>query len=105
MELRKRFKGKPEYVMNFMRFAAQELREYMAKLGVRSVDELVGHTELLKIKDHLTEAQKQVDLSLILNNPYVGGKEKVTFDPKQVYDFKLENTVDERCCCGSFPVQ
>ena len=95
-ELRKNFRGKPEYVMNFMKFIAQELREYMAKLGVRSVDELVGHTELLKIKDHLTEAQKQVDLSLILNNPYVGGKEKVTFDPKQVYDFKLENTVDEK---------
>ena len=95
-ELRKNFKGKPEYVMNFMRFIAQELREYMAKLGVRTVDELVGHTELLKIKDNLTESQKQIDLSLILKNPYAGGKEKVTFDPKQVYDFKLENTVDEK---------
>ena len=37
-ELRKHFTGKPEYVMNFMRFIAEELREYMAKLGVRSVD-------------------------------------------------------------------
>lgn len=41
-ELRKRFRGKPEYVINFMRFIAEELREYMAKLGVRTVDELVG---------------------------------------------------------------
>ena len=41
-ELRKRFKGKPEYVENFMRFIAQELREYMAKLGIRKVDDLVG---------------------------------------------------------------
>ena len=41
-ELRKRFKGKPEYVVNFMTFIAQELREYMARLGVRTVDELVG---------------------------------------------------------------
>ncbi|MDY5956795.1 MAG: glutamate synthase large subunit, partial [Frisingicoccus sp.] len=41
-ELRKRFKGKPEYVINFMYFVAQELREYMAKLGIRTVDELVG---------------------------------------------------------------
>ena len=95
-ELRKNFKGKPEYVENFMRFIAQELREYMAKLGVRSVDELVGHTELLKVKDQLTESQKQIDLSLILTNPYAGGKEKVTFDSRQVYDFKLENTLDEK---------
>ncbi len=79
-----------------MRFIAQELREYMARLGARSVDELVGHTELLKVKDQLTESQKQVDLSLILSNPYAGGKEKVTFDARQVYDFKLENTLDEK---------
>ena len=49
-ELRKRFKGKPEYVVNFMHFVAQELREYMAKLGIRTVDELVGRTDLLKQK-------------------------------------------------------
>ena len=41
-QLRKRFTGKPEYVVNFMRFIAQNLREYMARLGVRTVDELVG---------------------------------------------------------------
>ena len=49
-ELRKRFRGKPEYVVNFMRFIAQELREYMAKLGVRTVDELVGRSDLLKVR-------------------------------------------------------
>ncbi|MFQ7290580.1 MAG: glutamate synthase-related protein [Lacrimispora saccharolytica] len=53
-ELRKRFRGKPEYVVNFMRFIAQELREYMAKLGVRTVDEMVGRTDLLKVKRHRT---------------------------------------------------
>ena len=95
-KLRKNFRGKPEYVMNFMRFIAQELREYMARLGVRSVDELVGHTELLRVREDLTERQSKVDLSQILSNPYVGGKEKVTFDPGQVYDFKLGNTADER---------
>ena len=95
-KLRKNFRGKPEYVMNFMRFIAQELREYMARLGVRSVDELVGHTELLRVREDLTERQSKVDLSQILSNPYAGGKEKVTFDPRQVYDFKLENTADER---------
>ena len=50
-ELRKRFAGKPEYVVNFMRFIAQELREYMARLGVRTVDELVGRTDLLKQRE------------------------------------------------------
>ncbi|MDE7283004.1 MAG: glutamate synthase large subunit [Lachnospiraceae bacterium] len=95
-ELRKRFKGKPEYVENFMKFIAQELREYMAALGVRTVDELVGRTDLLKVKDTLPEKLKKVDLSLILENPYVGSKEKVIFDPKQVYDFELEKTLDEK---------
>ncbi len=50
-ELRKRFKGKPEYIINFMRFMAEDLREYMARLGVHTVDELVGRTDLLKVKD------------------------------------------------------
>ena len=95
-ELRKNFKGKPEYVENFMRFIAQELREYMAKLGVRTVDELVGRGDLLKMKDTLNERQRQIDLSMILSNPYGGNKEKVTFDAKQVYDFELEKTLDEK---------
>ena len=95
-ELRKRFTGKPEYVENFMRFIAQELREYMAKLGVRKVDELVGRTDLLRVKEGLTDRQQKIDLSLILTNPYEGSKEKCIFDPKQVYDFHLEKTLDER---------
>ena len=95
-ELRKNFRGKPEYVENFMKFIAQELREYMAALGVRTVDELVGRTDLLKVKDNLTDSQRQVDLSLILANPYKDTDQKVTFDPAQVYDFELEKTLDEK---------
>lgn len=95
-ELRKNFKGKPEYVMNFMRFIAEELREYMAKLGFRTLDEMVGRTDLLKVKENLSEQNKKVDLSMILSNPYTEMKEKVTFDPKQVYDFQLEKTLDEK---------
>ncbi|MCM1039325.1 MAG: glutamate synthase large subunit [Ruminococcus sp.] len=95
-ELRKRFRGKPEYVENFMRFIAQELREYMAALGIRSVDELVGRTDLLKMKTDLPGKLQKVDLSMILANPYEGSKEKVIFDPKQVYDFELEKTLDEK---------
>ena len=96
-ELRKRFRGKPEYVVNFMRFIAQELREYMAKLGLRTVDEMVGRSDLLKRKeDPKGSFASRVDLSAILNNPYAGTGQKVTFDPKAVYDFKLEETLDEK---------
>lgn len=94
--LRKNFRGKPEYVENFMRFIAGELREYMAKLGVRTVDELVGRSDLLKVKEGLTGRSREVDLGQILTNPYAGQMEKVTFDPAQVYDFHLETTLDER---------
>ncbi|MGN0346195.1 MAG: glutamate synthase large subunit [Lachnospiraceae bacterium] len=94
-ELRKNFRGKPEYVMNFMKFIAEELREYMAKLGVRSLDELVGHTELLKVKEGLPNKLQKINLDKILNNPYVESDEKI-FDMKHVYDFELEKTVDEK---------
>ncbi len=94
-ELRKRFKGKPEYVVNFMKFIAEELREYMAKLGVRTVDELVGRTDLLKRKENIEYSRaKEVDLSRILDNPYEGVK-LAGYNAKEVYDFKLEETVDE----------
>ena len=94
-ELRKRFQGKPEYVVNFMRFIAQELREHMAKLGVRTVEELVGRTDLLQVRNPaVNERAATVDLSAILNNPYVGTDAKTHFDPGDVYDFRLEDTVD-----------
>ena len=93
-ELRKRFAGKPEYVENFMRFIAEELREYMAKLGVKTVDELVGRGDLLKKRDNLSERQSKINLDCILNNPFDGKKQSVIFDPKQVYDFELSKTKD-----------
>ena len=95
-ELRKRFCGKPEYVVNFMRFIAQDLREHMAKLGVRTVEELVGRTDLLQVRSPaVNERAATVDLSAILDNPYVG-QPKTHFDPADVYDFHLEDTVDLR---------
>ena len=96
-ELRKNFRGKPEYVINFMRFIAQNLREYMAKLGVRTIDELVGRTDLLKVKEEPTsERAATLDLSQILNNSYEGTKTPVTYNPKKIFDFELEKTLDER---------
>lgn len=95
-ELRKRFKGKPEYVVNFMHFVAQELREYMAKLGIRTVDELVGRTDLLKKKEHIPSPRAaKVDLSNILGNPYAQMK-LAGYNQKQPFDFKLEDTTDEK---------
>ena len=90
-ELRKRFRGKPEYIVNFMHFIAQELREYMAKLGIRTVDELIGRTDLL-YKKECPEAEK-MDFSQILTPSEAGGKQ--CFDPADVYDFELEKTVDK----------
>ncbi len=93
-KLRRRFAGKPEYVENFMRFIAQELREYMAKLGCRTIDEMVGRSDLLRVRSDLSAREREFDLTGILNNPYAGPKENVIFDPKQVYDFKLEKSKD-----------
>ena len=96
-ELRKRFRGKPEYVENFMRFIAMEMREYMAKLGFCTVDEMVGRSDMLKRKEDVSlEHGDRVDLTAILRNPYAKAGTRVTFDPAAVYDFKLEKTMDER---------
>ena len=93
-ELRKRFSGKPEYVVNFMRFIAQEMREYMAKLGIRTVDELIGRTDLLKKRSGVdSERTAKVDLSRIINNPYAGMK-LAGYHDKNVFDFQLEKTKD-----------
>ena len=95
-ELRKRFSGKPEYVENFMKFIAQELREYMAKLGFRTLDEMCGHSELLKIKEKCSFPRANlVDMSRIIGWKAPDGA-KSHFDPADVYDFQLEKTVDEK---------
>ena len=97
-ELRKRFAGKQEYVVNFMRFIAEELREYMAKLGVKTVDELVGRTDFLEAKTDVYGSGRasKVDLSNILNNPYIKEAASIRYDKKNVFDFELGKTVDER---------
>ena len=96
-KLRERFKGKPEYVENFMRFIAEELREYMAKLGMRTVDEMVGRSDLLKVKEHaLSQMASKMDLSEILYHPQGTKNSHVTFDKTKIYDFKLERTLDEQ---------
>ena len=103
-KLREKFLGKPEYVENFMKFIAQEMREIMACLGIRTVEELCGRTDLLKLKEK--QGFKRVDLvdvSRVLvkaNCEGVVAGSDTNEPPEQwktdrsTYDFKLENTVD-----------
>ncbi len=85
-ELRKRFVGKPEYVERFMIFVAQQLREIMAWLGARTVNELVGRSDLLKMKD-----DAEMDLSAL-----IGFSRNTHFQPESKYDFKLHERMDAR---------
>ncbi|MCR4688952.1 MAG: glutamate synthase large subunit [Saccharofermentans sp.] len=95
-ELRKRFKGKPEYVMNFMMYIAEELREIMAKLGFKTVSEMVGRADMLKVKDkQITKRAEMVTLEQIIDPSYANSKVR-HFEPSDVYDFMLEKTVDSR---------
>lgn len=77
-ELRKNFTGKPEYIVNFLTFVAQEMREIMAKLGIKTVDELIGRTDKLKQKEIIeNEKAKLVDLSKILYSPFAHAESQV----------------------------
>ena len=101
-ELRKRFCGRPEYVMNFMNYIAEELREIMASLGVRTVEELVGRTDLIKVREKtVTKRAAMADLSQILYNVDAPAEEK-HFRKENVYNFELEKTVDESVIIPAF---
>ncbi len=91
-KLRKRFKGKPEYVMNFMLFIARELREIMAELGYHTINEMVGHTDNLEVDE-----DANMDYSNILMTPY-----NIHYEPKDTYDFELEKTVDMKTLLPKF---
>ncbi len=93
-ELRKRFKGKPEYIVNFMTFIAEEMREIMARLGIRSIDELVGRTDLLR-QTKQTDNPELLDLSAILNNPYAQTSEARHYCRQDEFDFALNKTLDQ----------
>ena len=102
-ELRKRFRGKPEYVENFMLYIAEELRELMAKLGFRKLDDMVGRADLLEPRENrTTHRAESVDLSRILFYDDAVPAEERHFNPEKVYDFKLEETADERILLPRF---
>jgi glutamate synthase (ferredoxin) len=74
-ELRRRFAGKPEYVERFMRFVAAELREIMARLGFRTVNEMIGRVDCLRPRQAIEHwKHRGLDLSALLYEPPVGGK-------------------------------
>ena len=92
-ELRKRFKGNPDHVVNFMTFIAMELREYMAKLGFRTVEEMIGRTDKLKVKKDVKGWKaKKVDLEKVLHNPSI--PQGVAVSCKHPQPINLENTID-----------
>ncbi len=100
-ELRKHFAGKPEHVINFMYFIAQEMREYMAQLGFRTVEEMVGRTDCLRKREDLPiERAKLIDFDRILKKPVEGMQRH--FVPEHVYDFELEKTKDESILLPAF---
>mgnify|MGYP005833599965 CR=1 FL=1 len=94
-ELRKKFTGQPEHVVNFMHFMAQEMREYMAQLGFRSIDEMIGRTDRLEMSQAINHWKTQgLDLSSLLYQPEVG--DDVPRSCKMQQDHELDKSVDKK---------
>jgi len=100
--LRAKFQGKPEYVVNFMMYVAQELREYMAMLGFRTVEEMCGHVECLKQAENIKDWKAgTLDLSGILARPekpfegVIPGSEIMHFAPEMASHYDLDTTLDK----------
>ena len=69
-ELRKHFQGRAEYVVNFFTFLAQQVREYLSEMGVHSLKEIIGHTELIEVDTtNATDKQKTIDFARLLHQP------------------------------------
>ena len=94
-ELRRKFCGKPDYVVNFMRFIAEELREVMAELGFKTVDEMIGRTDMLRA-DNAVDFWKArgLDLSCLLYQPKLDSS--IERHCTKTQDHKLEETLDQQ---------
>jgi glutamate synthase (NADPH/NADH) large chain len=92
-ELRKLFSGKPEHIVNLFRFMAEELREIMAELGFKTINEMVGRVQFLKVKDGLTNWKaKMIDLSGILH-PVTNAKGLTLYNSEQ-QDHGMDDILD-----------
>ena len=105
-KLRKHFPGKPEYVENFMRFIAQELREYMARLGVRTVDEMCGRSDLLRMKEKQGfKRAGLLDLGRVLaraENSKEGIGDSDWKAQRDTFNFELEKRLDLKTLVPEF---
>ncbi|WP_349407340.1 glutamate synthase large subunit [Pseudalkalibacillus sp. SCS-8] len=114
-ELRKKFMGKPEHVVNYMRFIAEEMREIMASLGVRKLDELIGRTDLLKLKDNAHPKAKQLDLTPLLlqmshdwkgkRRPYRTEYNENHLDTAHLIPDTIENIINRQPVSLSYPIR
>jgi glutamate synthase (ferredoxin) len=94
-ELRKKYMGQAEHVENFMRFVAEEMREIMAELGIRKVDDLIGRTDLLERNKNVDNWKaEQIDLSNLLYQPKPDNYERNYCTKSQ--DHQLELSLDMR---------
>jgi len=92
-ELRKKFDGKPEYVVNFFTFIAEEVRQIMAELGFRKFEDMVGRVDMLDTKDTIDHWKaKGVDLTNILHRPDV--PKGVSIHHQSIQDHGLEKALD-----------
>jgi len=100
-ELRKKFTGTPEHAINFFYYIANELRAIMAKLGFRTVNEMVGRSEVLRVRDDLRTAKTEnIDLSLILTPAHTLRPGVATYNVRK-QDHKLHVRLDNKLIAES----
>jgi glutamate synthase (NADPH/NADH) large chain len=95
-ELRKKFVGEPEHVINYVRFVARELREIMADLGFRTVDEMIGRTDKLQQRDTDHPKARRLDLAPILHRPASDDDPHKTREQNHKVEEKLDHLLIER---------
>jgi glutamate synthase (NADPH/NADH) large chain len=91
-ELRKHFEGRAEYVVNYFTFLAQQVREYLSEIGVHSLKEIIGHTELIEVNtSNATDKQKVIDFTRLLHQPMT---DKALYWDRGAYT-KTASVIDE----------
>jgi len=101
-ELSKRFAGKPEYIINYFNLVAQELREIMAGIGIRSLDELIGRSDLLETdKTMIPWKAKGIDYSRILYRPEAQKNVDIRCTVRQVHG--IDKVLDKKLIEMSSP--
>ncbi len=101
-ELRKRFVGRSEYVVNFFRFLARDIRETMASLGVRRLNDIIGRTDMLRVNEDLRRQKAPgLDLSKLLYMPVEAEKNALINEFPQHHE--IEHVLDREIISRSYP--